>query len=689
MDKLSNYIKDFDNIVSVINDDEYKYCNVKPITAPQLLKETDTPNQTQKFLVRIKTDDMVTPNYIELASNLDIKHMVTTDTVTGFVTTSGEFFMLYDGIQYFEKITNNIHYAIAGENVFCLVTDKNIPIFVSTCNGQVIDDDYWLTKKIKTVYNIKNKFFFVTDCNCLYIFDGCVKMGFTFEEINFQVQDVALTLDTITVLTIHGKVWLFGDKEHGAYVTDGRGFIPGINSAKQIVRTVRAGAILTSDNSVWAWGSVLYGGSPRPGWVQGLKDNCRRLLSTSTSIIAITLANQLWAWSNEWFKTYSLPESEFAVASCINKTFNHFVSIKENKTSWIVQTREGQYFIVGKGMKQLRVPKGKAVVVGIDYGWLILVDDIGLLYTDVGIEKMTNILYMYKSGNKLLVQSHDKVSMYTINHLGRAQTVVNKIEGNIVYTFSSDKCGFLYITDTSKVYNNTNMIYRNIDSQFSVGVINHKEIVLYIKYVLEDKKSVTIQDTPVTITKKPIVIVHPSLGTSHRAGSPSPPGTPSIVHKSPSKTTPRRPAKTPKRPTTPRKPTLSRRPVTPAKTVSRRPVTPARVGQKTTNIVQTTKSTTKTKTPLVQIQPLPADMGDTVSPIIVVDPIQFMTPPPTLPPTTPAKTLQQAITPAIESVKSLFALDFIQANIQITVMSLFMFIIILFLILFMIIKIIK
>lgn len=528
MDKLSNYIIDFDNIVSVVDDDEYKYCNATPIEEPVYLN-ADKNNSLggggggggsgmsdQNFLVRIEKDKKSQPNYIELASNLTIKQLITTDSVSGFVTKEGEFFMLYDGIQYFERITNHIKYAIPGENIICLITYKNIPIFVSTCNGQVIDDDYWHNdsgKEIQNIYNVKNKFYFVTQCNCLYIFDGCIRMGFTFEEIDNIIRDIIITLDTVTVLTTEGKVWVFGDKEHGAYITNGRGFISGINSAKQIVRTVRAGAILTEDNSVWAWGSVLYGGTPKPGWVKGLKDNCAKLLSTSTSIIAITLAKQLWAWSNEWFKMYNLQESEFAIASCIDGIFNNFTTIQGNKTSWLIQNKLGEYYIIGKSMKKIKLPNTISLenlkIIKSNYGWLLVIGNVGVLYTDAIIEKLENILYMSVKFNKILVQTVDPqsklsvVGMYDIDYSGNVKYKQNDISTHISRSHVTNKYGYMYVTDDFTVHVDGKKIYHNNDAIYINGIVNYKEVVLYIQYIHEEKKTVKILDKPTTVTYIP------------------------------------------------------------------------------------------------------------------------------------------------------------------------------------------
>jgi hypothetical protein len=662
MDKLSNYIIDFDNIVSVVEEDEYKYCNTNPIKEPVYLKD-DTSGQN--FLVRIDKDKKSEPNYIELASNLKIKQLVTTNSVSGFVTKDGEFFMLYDGIQYFERITNHIKYAIPGDNIVCLITYKNIPIFVSTCNGQVIDDDYWHNagKEIQNIYNVKNKFFFVTQCNCLYIFDGCVRMGFTFEEIDNIIQDIIITLDTVTVLTVEGRVWVFGDKEHGAYITNGRGFISGIHSAKQIVRTVRAGAILTEDNSVWAWGSVLYGGSPKPGWVKGLKDNCYKLLSTSTSIIAITLAKQLWAWSNEWFKLYNLMESEFAIASCIDGIFNNFRTIQANKTSWLIQNNMGEYYIIGKSMKKIKLPDTVTAddikVIKSNYGWLIIIDDIGVLYTDAVIEKLEHILYISIKFNKILVQTIDHVGVYDVDYTGNVDYTKNDTFNHISRSHVTDKYGYMYVTDNFDVYVDGKKIYHNNDAIYKNGVVNYKEVVLYIQYMSEEKKTVKILDKPTTVTyipsrkqqqresiplKKSVerLIVKENLELDT---TPTPRSTNTIITPAPRPTNTiiMTPLPSPTNTTTTSSPTNT------AMTV----VTPPTIIKN--NLGQ--NNSLEEKTPLIQIQPFPQDMG--------------------------------IIEKFVDNVKPIFTFDFIKQNIDIALTSLIMFIFLIFIIFVLIVKIIN
>lgn len=650
MNKLSNYIIDFDNIVSVVDDDEYKYCNTNPIEEPVYLKDEDATTTNQNFLVRINKHDKSQPNYIELASNLKIKQLITTDSVSGFVTKDGEFFMLYDGIQYFERITNHIKYAIPGENIICLITRKNIPIFVSTCNGQVIDDDYWHDdngKEIQNIYNVKNKFFFVTKCNCLYIFDGCVRMGFTFEEIDNIIQDIIITLDTVTVLTTEGKVWVFGDKEHGAYITNGRGFISGINSAKQIVRTVRAGAILTEDNSVWSWGSVLYGGSPTPGWVKGLKDNCAELLSTSTSIIAITLAKQLWAWSNEWFKLYNLAESEFAIASCIDGIFNNFKTIQGNKTSWLIQNKMGEYYIIGKSMKKIKLPGAINLeninIVKSNYGWLIVIGDTGVLYTDAVIEKLENILYFSVKCNKILVQTVDNVGMYDIDYSGNVNYKQNYTSNYVSRSHITNKYGYMYVTDDFNVYVDGKKIYHNNDAIYKNGVVNYKEVVLYIQYISEEKKTVKILDKPSTVTYIPSRKQIESNRLTNRSTSVvTPPPSPPKLNV----------------------PKLNV-PTTDVKSCKGGACDLGEIVTKEKTIVNNNLEKTNVpnimlnedKIPLIQIQPFPEDMG--------------------------------IIEKFTDNVKPLFTFDFIKQNIDIALTSLIMFILLIFIIFVLVVKIIK
>jgi hypothetical protein len=270
MNKLINYANDYDNVDSNPSLEEIENC----MKIPYILEEDSGQHVgialKVDHIMRVRNDEK---NFIDIPSSMDIRKMVTTDHVSGFITTENDFYMIYSDIDHFEKIASNIKDCITGSNTFVLITLNNTPLFVNAVdNGHIIDDDYWETDNIYAIYTIKNKFVIHTTNNCLYAYDGCANTSFSFEELDHIVQDVIVTLDTITVLTTCGRVWVYGNKKHGAYITNGRGFIDCISNAVQVVRTVRAGAILTADHRVWAWGDIRYGGSPRPNWVKNLPD---------------------------------------------------------------------------------------------------------------------------------------------------------------------------------------------------------------------------------------------------------------------------------------------------------------------------------------------------------------------------------------------------------------------------------
>jgi len=346
MDKLSNYMTDFDNINLPIEMDEIEYIFPTPYHVDKIQDEIQLQHN---YIYRQRESS----SFIDLPSNVTVKKIVTTDTTIGFVSHEHEFFILYDNIQYFEKIANHIKDCLVNDGTFILITEDDKILFVNASNGDIRDDMFWLSDCASVIYTVKGKIIIKTKSNSLYIYDSCVNVGFSISEIDELVRDVIVTFDTITVLTLDGRVWVFGNEEHGAYITNGRGFISCISNAKQVVRTVRAGAVLTECGKIWAWGDVKYGGSPVPGFIKGLKGGYKNLLNNGLSIIAITENNQLWAWSNIWFKTYDLMYSDFAVASCIDKKLvtSNIMSILPNKISWLINTKCGLTYYIGNSIK--------------------------------------------------------------------------------------------------------------------------------------------------------------------------------------------------------------------------------------------------------------------------------------------------------------------------------------------------
>jgi hypothetical protein len=460
MDKLINYVTDYDNIELPIHPDEIEYILNRPYNIDiDCIEQNIFPRHN--YIARIRNKNL---SYVELPSNVEIKKFVTTDTTSAFISTNNEFFILYDKIQHFEKIANHIKDCITGTSTFVLITENNGVLFVNAADGNITDDIFWESDSVVDIYTIKNKFIVKTRNNSLYVYDGCVYCGFSIDELEHNVDTVIVTLDTITVLTLDKRVWVFGNPEHGAYVTEGRGFIPNINNAIQVVRTVRAGAILTQDNNVWSWGDVNYGGSPAPTWVGGIDNRCKCLLNTSTSIIAITLDGQLWAWSNRWFKTYSMIDSDYAIASCIlpELKMDNIIELSENKLSWIIKTRCNTTFYIGKSIKKY-TDLNSFIIYNNDYIWLLYdkYSQYLIFLNDEYFKTFENVTSVFSNINSILVEScKDKTRVYSISlsPFGEIQQTVRIMKGNIRNVLLT-KYGNMYVSDLEQVYKDSHKIY--------------------------------------------------------------------------------------------------------------------------------------------------------------------------------------------------------------------------------------
>lgn len=495
MDKLSNYMTDFDNVNLPLTSKEIEYILNKPYDVNKIRNEVKSP--IHNYIYRSRNNK----SHIELPSNARIKKLVNTDSTFAFVSTEHEFFILYDHIQYFEKIANHIKDCIAGTGVFLLITENNKVLFVNASNGEIIDDTYWTNENdsARYIYTIENKFIIHTTNNNLYLYDGCTSIGFTINELDNIVQDVIVTYDTITVLTCDNRVWVYGNKEHGAYITDGRGFIPHIFNAKQVVRTVRAGAILTSDNDVWSWGDVMYGGSPRPNWVKGINGKCKKLLNTGTSIMAVTLSNQLWAWSNQWFKIYDLQESDYAIASCIRPQLrmDNIDLLSKNKTSWIIKTREGPLYYIGETIKTF------SDLIDFDiytngYIWIFyneLTRD-AILLNDYNYKTYRDVdVYFYAP--QIIIQRPYNSDAYIHNIIvspfGKINDMVYEISGQIVNILLT-KYGTIFTTTTNDIYKDC----EKLDYKFEnvVHLLNNKNEMIALLQVDKSRPSQSNSSSP-------------------------------------------------------------------------------------------------------------------------------------------------------------------------------------------------
>jgi hypothetical protein len=509
MDKLSNYMIDFDNANLPIKSDEIEFVLTEPYDVNTIKNEIEPIPHNYIYRPRNKK------SYIELPSNVKIKKLISTDNTFAFITIDHEFFILYDHIQHFEKIANHIKDCIASKNVYLLITETNKVLFINASSGEIYDDTYWYNEKdsAQLVYTVKDKFIIKTTNKCLYVYDGCTFTNQVFDELNKIVKDVIVTLDTITVLTCDGRVWVYGNKEHGACITNGHGFIQCISNAIQVVRTIRAGAILTQDNNVWSWGDVSYGGSPRPNWIQGISGNCKQLLSTGTSIIAITLCNQLWAWSNKWFKTYDLQESDYAIASCIHQELKmeNIERIAKNKTSWFINMKCGTVFYIGnKGIKIFSNLNSYNVHTN-GYIWILYKDQTrdAILINDSNF-KTFNSVDVYYYTHQILIQELCDTDAYihymTISPFGELEeNTTLSIEGHIEDILLT-KYGTIFTTTKNYIYKDGIKIEHQFENVVRI-MNNKKEMVILLQVDKHNNKVKSKQNIIVPIlppSKQPI-----------------------------------------------------------------------------------------------------------------------------------------------------------------------------------------
>lgn len=499
---LHECVSNYDNIALDVDEEEYEYWNVQPVVVadihppPPPIEKTDS-----QYLVRIprrSRHKCAAADYIDLpAGMLDIVHMASTRDTTGFVTANGDFYIVQTRVTFVEKIANCVRHAIAGDNVFCLVTNVNTCVFVCATTGTIVDIGAIAVKQVHVVHD---RFYMTTECGSLCMFENGSVVHFT--ELDTLVADVLVNRYTVTVLTIDGRVWMHGDEAY-AYITSpckGRGFVlfsddkcvtdstgcSNIPIAVAISQSMRAGAVLMSDKRVWAWGDVRYGGSPTPGWVRGWgRDRCcERLLSTATSIIAVTDCRQLWAWSNSWFKTYCVADSDYAVVSCINPIFNGFVMMRGGRTSWMVKACDGKRYMIGAS-NTVEIGGAHSAVVNLDYGWMV---DNAMIYapdiepTCVVVGKPPNVT-VDRSMNMALVQLCDRVIHITVHrtHIDMQEDLTPDGLRIITGTHMSPHHGVIYFTDRGQVYLNGSVVYTNSDPEhveFVGASIDNSNIVV-------------------------------------------------------------------------------------------------------------------------------------------------------------------------------------------------------------------
>lgn len=285
------------------------------------------------------------PKQIPIPNELKSRaFMYSNDTSVAFLTHNTDFYMIDVDLMAYKKVATGVIYVLHTKRYWALICKDTHVIFVDG-TGKIINAK-GIRMPMKNVYALENMFVVHTQGDCLLLLEnGKLKR---ISCLDSNVKEVIPTRNTVTVLTQSGHVWIYGNKANGAFVGVDKGFIPDLKKVVQVVRTIRAGAALTQNGKVFAWGDPMYGGAPDCGFVKNLPP-VSRLLNTMTSIIAVTGQGDFYAWSNAWFKLYN-SGIECAKACLINIPMlksQNVAKIYACKTSWLIELKSKLFLSLG------------------------------------------------------------------------------------------------------------------------------------------------------------------------------------------------------------------------------------------------------------------------------------------------------------------------------------------------------
>jgi len=248
-----------------------------------------------------------------------------TNSTFGIITPQFNFVIIHsDMSSYIAK--KNIKYAMTTDNAYLLVNNNNSITIINEDETQIDFDDI----HVKVVTKTNNEFVVMTSDNSLFIYNTMLNNGGKMSEVDGIVDEIACTYDTITVVTVDGRVWLYGNPSEGGSINGESGFIKNMFNAVDVVRSHRAGAILTSDMRVWVWGDTEYGGGPSPGYVCDL-DNVINIYSTFNMIYAVKNDGTIWAWSGKWLKKYIRGDTKIVAKQLPGVNINFVLKKYQNK----------------------------------------------------------------------------------------------------------------------------------------------------------------------------------------------------------------------------------------------------------------------------------------------------------------------------------------------------------------------
>lgn len=501
MTKLIDDIQSFDNARRVVEPIEYDFFHVKPSlpehTSLAAIPKKDRENVFIRFLCASPPpcSYQPRPQYVDLASGMHVRQLVTTPYVTGIVTFNDELFLMYEHLGALEKICINIDRVVTNcTSYICCITTHQTCTFINTRDGTVACT---LPKPITAVYAVHKIYYIVTCTKELFCFDPLFDETplHVFDELCGRVGDLFINLYAVAVLTTDKRVWVYGSNKCISFITNGRGFLE-LQDCEgglpcKVVLSLNAGAILLDNGKVWSWGSTLFGGTPRPGCIRGLPNPCEHVLSTANSTMAITTRGEMWMWSNAWFKVYDLIYSQYAMADRVSDLhLRPSGSIFSNHFGWLVLQPSGVLTLITDRIQNLDVMYGKNVnIISLPFGFVIHKDKTLVIYrSNLPPKRFDYVTYFNHTDRGLVIETAPSTVHFVPMGLNPESEYTFFIAGHIRASYMTvhSAIQFILITTTGCIYINDKSV---LDLPCNTNIVDASITSTYVALLSDQKPS--------------------------------------------------------------------------------------------------------------------------------------------------------------------------------------------------------
>ncbi len=506
--KLIDDIQSFDNARRVVEPIEYEFFHVKPSLVEHTSLAVPKKNYENifiRFLCASSPSPLSSyqpqPQYVDLASGIRVRQLVTTPHVTGIVTFNDELFLMYEHLGALEKICIHIDRVVTNHTPYiCCITTQQTCTFINTRDGTIACT---LPKPITDVYAVHNIYYIVTCSKELFCFDPSCDDDSSplhvFDELCGQVGDLFVNLYSVAVLTTDKRVWVYGSNKCISFITNGRGFIE-LHDCEgglpcKVVLSINAGVILLDNGKVWCWGSTSFGGSPRPGCVRGFPNPCEHVLSTANSTMAITTRGEMWMWSNAWFKVYDLIYSQYAMADRVSDLhLRPNGSVFSNHLGWLILQPKGVLTLITDRIQNLEVVYDTSTnIISLPFGFIIHRDKTLVVYrSNLPPRRFDYVTYFNHTDRGIVVETAPSTVHFVpmgINPGSGSEyafPIAGHIRASYMTTYSAIQ--FILITTTGCIYINDKSV---LDLPCNTNIVDASITSTYIALLSDQKISST------------------------------------------------------------------------------------------------------------------------------------------------------------------------------------------------------